>query len=85
MKHRKELLKDIKEAKDRLKQYDDFFDSLKVGLTIFEELAYDSSPVEVISWDREKGTVCCEYSEGGDMVKSDIEYFRLSLEPTAIW
>ena len=82
---REKLLEDVKEAEDRLKRFDDFFDCLEVGQTIYEELLYDTSPVEVLSWDREKGTVCCEYSEGGDMVKSDIEYFRLSLEPTAIW
>ena len=82
MTHRQELLKELKEAQDRLNEYDAFFDSLKEGQTIYEELTYDSSPVTVISWNKNKGTVLCKYTEGGGkVVNTNIEYYNLSLKP----
>ena len=81
MSERQELVKEVKEAEDRLKRYDEFFDGLKVGQTIYEELTYDSSPVKVLSWNKNKGTVFCEYRYGGDLVKKNIEHYSLALEP----
>jgi len=81
MKPREKLVKEVEEAEDRLKRYDDFFDGLEEGQTIYEELMFDSSPVKVLSWNKEKGMVFCEYSYGGALVKKDIPYYSLAIKP----
>jgi len=78
---REQLVKEIEKAQDRLDSYDAFFDSLEIGQTIYEELTYDSSPVTVLSWNKEEGTVHCEYLVGGEKEKNDIPYYKLALTP----
>jgi len=82
MTYREQLLKELRQAQDSLNEYDAFFDSLEKGQTIYEDLAYDSSPVTVISWNKHKGTVLCKYTEGGGkVVRTNIEYYNLTLNP----
>lgn len=76
--NRQQMIEDINIAESKLRKYDRWFDSLKVGQKIYEELMYDSSPVEVIMWNREIGEVLCEYKEGGDYAERWIPKYSLS-------
>lgn len=77
---RQELIDDIEKAKKTLTRYDEFFDKLESGKTIYEQLVYDDSPVIVESWDREKGLVTVSYEYMGKKRTDTNPYWRYSHE-----
>lgn len=70
----------VERAQKELDQYNEWFDSLTVGMVIFENLAYDDSPVKVLGWDKHTGEVVVEYDSAGIKVTRSVPYWRLSKE-----
>ena len=62
---RDDYIKKINEAEDDLRKYDRFFDNLKKGKKMLEYGMYDDFDVEVVSWDKEEGTIIGKYIQGG--------------------
>ena len=60
------LINDIWLAEKRLREYDRFFDGLKKGKKMLEYGMYDDFTVEIVSWDKEEGTIVGKYfGDGG--------------------
>lgn len=75
---REQLIDNISEAESELRKYDRWFDTLKVGQTIYEILMFDYSPVIVISWDKNNGNVNCEYKVANKFILKAISKYALS-------
>lgn len=60
------LIDNIYKAERALREYERFFDSLKIGKKMLEYGMYDDFAVEVVSWDKEEGTIVGKYlGDGG--------------------
>lgn len=77
---RQEKVIAIEKAKKGLKEYDEFFDNLKVGQNLYEQGMYDDFDVIVLSWDKEKGKIKGEYKVAGGKRVKTYDYWELYLE-----
>jgi hypothetical protein len=74
---RESLINDIYEAEKSLRKYDRFFDKLKKGKKYLEYGMYDDFEVEVVSWDKEEGTIVGKWKECGKMESRTFQDWEL--------